>query len=137
IWLMTLKTNCRVFQDKSVRDILKDMLQGFDIEDKLQGNFTKIDYCVQYRETDFNFISRLMEEEGIYYYFKHADGKHTLVLSNNATAEAPCPDLNQARFLPQAGMAEWEDGVFTWEHRKSIVPGKFMLRDHQFQVPDK
>jgi type VI secretion system secreted protein VgrG len=137
IWLLTLKSNCRVFQDKSIPDILKQVLQGIDIEDKLQGSFTKIDYCVQYRETDFNFISRLMEEEGIYYYFKHADGKHTLVLSNNAKAEQPCPNLSQARFLPQSGMGEWEDGVQTFEHRKAIVPGKFTFRDYQFQMPDK
>ena len=74
---------------------------------------------MQYRETDFNFISRLMEQEGIFYYFKHEDGKHTLVMNNDASSLEACPNLAQARYLPDSGMEEWEDGVSTWEQRSA------------------
>jgi type VI secretion system secreted protein VgrG len=136
LWLLTMRTNCKIFQDKTVPDVLKEVLQGFDVSWNLQGQFAKLDYCVQYRETDFNFMSRLMEEEGIYYYFEHADGKHTLVIANTAQSQKPCPNLEKAR-LVEAGMGEWEDTVTSLEHRRSVVPGKATLRDYHFEMPHK
>lgn len=74
----------RVFQQKSVPDILAEVLKGLrpDLTINLKGNYLPRDYCVQYRESDFDFASRLMEEEGIYYYFQHSAGKHVLVVSD-------------------------------------------------------
>ncbi|MCG7961122.1 MAG: type VI secretion system tip protein TssI/VgrG, partial [Candidatus Thiodiazotropha taylori] len=83
LWFLTRTSDCRIFQNKKVPDIIKEVFQenGFsDFEDKLSGSYREWEYCVQYRETDFNFISRLMEQEGIYFYFDHVDGKHTLVM---------------------------------------------------------
>ncbi len=76
-WKLTRKSQSRIFQHMSVPDILKKVLVGFDVAFELQGTFHPRNFCVQYRESDFNFASRLMEEEGIYYYFKHSDGSHT------------------------------------------------------------
>src|SRR5205823_5424627 len=82
LWLLTRRAQSRIFQHLSVPDILKKVLQGLDVTFELQGTYQPRDYCVQYRETAFNFASRLMEEEGIDYYFKHAEGGHTLVLAD-------------------------------------------------------
>ncbi|MCK7582592.1 MAG: type VI secretion system tip protein VgrG [Chromatiales bacterium] len=80
LWFLTRGTNCRIFQEMTVPDILKKVFDEYSIQDVkldgLTGTYAKRDYCVQYRESDFNFVSRLMEDEGIYYFFKHADGKH-------------------------------------------------------------
>ena len=83
LWFLTRTADCRIFQEMTIPDILKQVFRdhGFtDFEESLSATYKEWEYCVQYRETDFNFISRLMEQEGIYYYFKHEDGKHTLVL---------------------------------------------------------
>ena len=87
LWFLTRTSDCRIFQEKTVPDIIKEIFRdhGFtDFEERLSGSYRTWVYCVQYRETDFNFVSRLMEQEGIYYYFKHENGKHTLVLADSA-----------------------------------------------------
>ena len=101
LWLLTRTSDCRIFQDMTVPDIVKKILNdmGFrDIKDSLSRTYTKWDYCVQYRETDFYFISRLMEQEGIFYYFTHETGKHTLVLGDAPQANPSCPNQGQARY---------------------------------------
>jgi type VI secretion system secreted protein VgrG len=83
LWFLTRTADCRIFQDQTVPDIIKSIFKdnGFsDYEESLSGHYRTWNYCVQYRETDFNFVSRLMEQEGIYYYFKHQKNKHILVL---------------------------------------------------------
>ena len=88
-WFLTRTADCRIFQKKKVPDIIKEVFRdhGFsDFEDTLSGSYREWENCVQYRETDFNFLSRLMEQEGIYYYFKHENGKHMLVLSDSISA---------------------------------------------------
>src|ERR1700756_907076 len=95
LWVLTRTADCRIFQNKAVPDIIQKIFSdlGFqDFELRLYGSFTPRDYCVQYRETDFNFVSRLMEEEGIYYYFKHEDGKHTLVLPDAKSGYFDVPE---------------------------------------------
>ena len=82
--LLARKAQSRIFQRKNVPEILKEVMKGVTVDWKLQGTFEKRDFCVQYRETDFNFASRLMEEEGIFYFFQHEDGKHTMVVANDS-----------------------------------------------------
>lgn len=145
LWLLTLSSDSKVFQDLTIPDIIEKVFKEWTgkfsdlvkFENKLQGSYTKVDYCVQYRETDFNFVSRLMEQEGIFYFFKHEDGKHTLVLGDDASAFTACPHLEQARFLPESGMGEWEDGVTSYEYRHSMVPGKYVTSDYHFMLANK
>ena len=101
LWLLTLTTDCKVFQGKTVPDIIEAIFKEWQgkysqiVQFRKQAQWQlsrKLDYCVQYRETDFNFISRLMEEEGIFFYFKHEDGKHTLVLADDASSLPACPN---------------------------------------------
>ena len=90
IWKLTKKFQSRIFQHITVPDILKQVLTGFDVNYQIQGTFQPREYCTQYRETDFDFLSRLMEEEGIYYFFKFTNGGHQLVLANTPPSH---PDI--------------------------------------------
>ena len=95
------------------------------------------DYCVQYRETDFNFVSRLMEQEGIFYYFEHNNGQHTLVLADSNTAFPTCSDQPKARYLSEIGYAEREDVILHFQKQQEVRPGKYSLRDYHFELPSK
>src|SRR5208337_3951690 len=81
-WLRTRQVRSRIFQQMSVKDILTKVLDGLKVTWETQGTFLPRDYCVQYRESDFQFASRLMEEEGIYYFFKHTAAAHEMVLAD-------------------------------------------------------
>lgn len=77
-WFLTRTADCRIFQEKTVPEIIEQIFRarGYtDYDKRLSCEYRTWEYCVQYRETDFNFISRLMEQEGIYYYFEHENGK--------------------------------------------------------------
>ena len=83
VWLLTKKVRSRIFQHLSVPDILKQVFTGFDVNYDITGTYYPRDFCVQYRESDFDFANRLMEEEGIYYFFNHTDGNHPMTVSDN------------------------------------------------------
>jgi type VI secretion system secreted protein VgrG len=80
VWLLTRRAQCRIFQQESVPQILKEVLNGFDTDFELRGRYEPREYCVQYRETDFDFASRLMEEEGIFYFFEHSASGHKMIV---------------------------------------------------------
>src|SRR5215469_966062 len=82
LWLLTKKVRCRIFQQLTVPDILRRVLSELDVTYEISGTYHPRDYCVQYRESDFDFASRLMEEEGIYYFFRHADGSHQMTVTD-------------------------------------------------------
>ncbi len=90
-WLLTRSAQSRIFQHISVPDILKKVLAGLNVDFQVRGTFHPRDFCVQYRETDFNFASRLMEEEGIYYFFQHSASGHTMVVGNTPQSHADMP----------------------------------------------
>ena len=137
LWLLTRRTDTRVFQGLTVVEILKIVFEPFSPDcdfQQLTGEFPKYDYCVQYRETDFNFVSRLMEQEGIYYYFKHSGQKHTMVFVNGPSAHLPSPF--QAEFdFHQAGRQDAGDGITAWRADEEIQPGKVVLRDYDYLKP--
>ncbi|MBA3312906.1 MAG: type VI secretion system tip protein VgrG [Planctomycetota bacterium] len=146
LWLLTRRFDCRVFQNKTVPDIIKTVFEkaGFQANEHfrfaLTGEHTKRDYCVQYRESDFNFVSRLMEEEGIFYFFEHSEDKHVLVLADASDLDKPCkpcPGLKngEVRFLPEAGMGDREDCITSWQVQKAVRSGMYSLRDYNFQTP--
>lgn len=138
-WFLTRTADCRIFQNKKVPDIIKEVFrdQGFsDFEDGLSGTYREWENCVQYRETDFNFISRLMEQEGIYYYFKHEDGKHTLVLSDSISAHDTVPGYEEVPFYPPEESERRErDHIYDWSLNQIIQPGVYALNDFDFKKP--
>ena len=138
LWFLTRTADCRIFQNLKVPDIIQKIftdLKFHDFKLRLYGDFTPRDYCVQYRETDFNFVSRLMEEEGIFYYFKQEDGKHTLILANDPAAHDPCPNQKTARYDFRGGNIVYEDVVTEWFHQEEFRPGAWAQTDYNFETP--
>jgi type VI secretion system secreted protein VgrG len=145
LWLLTLTQDCRIFQELSTLDIVKmifDEVKGnypdlVAYRDATTKTYTKLDYCVQYRESSFNFISRLLEQDGIFYFFEHEKDKHTLVLADAPTIHQPCPDQPSAVYLPEGGWGEFDSPVTAWEIKSELRPGKYTLRDFHMQMPSK
>src|SRR5262245_36090755 len=138
LWFLTRTADCRIFQNKSVPDIIQKIFQdlGFqDFELRLYGSFAPREYCVQYRETDFNFVSRLMEEEGIYYLFAHQDGKHVLVLANDPAAHGPAPQQRTARYDFRGDGIKYEDVITEWYQDEEFRPGAWAQTDYNFETP--
>ena len=137
LWLLTRRTDTRVFQKLSVQDILKKVFDLFspDYEFQLQGTYAPYEYCVQYRESDFNFVSRLMEQEGIYYYFKHTADKHTMVIVDKASAHQINPWQKEFEYREAVGGHLEADVVSQWKARKEIQFGKVVLSDFDFKTP--
>jgi len=139
LWLLTRTANCRIFQDMKVPDILKKIFSeyGFGgfVEDKLTATYPVWEYCVQYRETAFNFVSRLMEQEGIYYYFTHENGKHMLVLCDSPGVHQPFPGYESIPFRPKREKAAPAGYIQEWTIGKTLQPGKFTHTDYNFKKP--
>ena len=138
-WFLTRSADCRIFQNKTVPDIIKEVFRdkGFsDFEDTLSGSYREWENCVQYRETDFNFVSRLMEQEGIYYYFVHEDGKHTLVLSDSISSHETVSGYEEASYYQPEGSEHWDrEHISDWSLNQIIQPGVYALNDYDFKKP--
>ncbi|MGB0845683.1 MAG: type VI secretion system Vgr family protein [Thiolinea sp.] len=137
LWLLTRTADCKIFQAMSVPEIIKEVCGGYDLEDRLTRNYRTWEYCVQYRETDFNFVSRLMEQEGIYYYFEHQEGAHKLILADDYSAHQAIK-TNNGRvplMIPGEGSLREEEFCTDWATSKSILPGKYALNDYDFERP--
>jgi len=136
-WLLTRRTQCRIFQQINVPDILKQVLKGFDVKYELHGKYLERDYCVQYRESDFSFASRLMEEEGIYYYFQHDKNGHTQVIADTPQGHADVPDFPKAIFDEARGGNRDDMRVTDWEKVQELRSGKVTLWDNCFELPQQ
>lgn len=138
-WFLTRTADCRIFQGRTVPDIIKSVFKdhGFsDYEESLSGQYRTWEYCVQYRETDFNFVSRLMEQEGIYYYFKHEKTKHIMVLSDSVCSHDPYPGYEQLPYYPPNDSLRRErDHIFEWNVAQGVQPGSYTLNDFDFTRP--
>jgi type VI secretion system secreted protein VgrG len=135
VWLLTRRSQSRIFQQKSVPDILKEVLQGFDCDFQLQGQYEHREYCVQYRETDFDFASRLMEEEGIFYFFKHTESGHKMIIADSSAAHIDVPGLTKAKYDVVEGGSPQADHIFEWRKTQALRAAKYSLWDHNFQQP--
>jgi type VI secretion system secreted protein VgrG len=137
LWMLTRTSDCRIFQNKPVPDIIQAIFQEHKLEfkNKLHGSFEPREYCVQYRETDFNFVSRLMEEEGIFYFFEHERDKHTLVLANNPSEFKPCPNHAEVSYKSIIGEREYEDVITDWTQEQEVRPGRYAINDFNFEQP--
>jgi type VI secretion system secreted protein VgrG len=136
-WMLTRNAQSRIFQHISVPDILKKVLEGLDVSYQIQGSFNPRDFCVQYRESDFNFASRLMEEEGIFYFFTHTADGHKLVLANTPQAHPAMPEESELIYEEVEGGEREEDRVHDWEKVQELRSGKYTLWDHCFELPHK
>jgi type VI secretion system secreted protein VgrG len=137
LWLLTMSADCRIFQNKSVPDIVTGLFTelGFtDYKNSTTGTYNPLEYCVQYNESAFAFVSRLLEDQGICYFFEHADGKHTLVLADDASAFADCPG---AATVDYGGYGNWEQQnvVTGCTLEEAVIPGKLAVDDFGFETP--
>ena len=140
LWHATRRSDFKIFQFKKAPDIIKEVLgkYGFSIEDKLMGNYREWTYMVQYGESDFNFVSRLMEEEGIFYFFSHSNGSHKLVLADDIGSVSPLPNgPTTIAYYPnsRAAHVHSEDFVDGWVYAEDIASGNFEANDYDFEKP--
>lgn len=136
-WFLSQTSDCKIFQEMTVPDIIEEVFSDYgfaEFETDFQATHKDWEYCVQYRETDFNFVSRLMEQEGITYYFKHEDGKHTLVLTDHANGSYMLPESEVDLPSDISGVAI-KDHLTSWERSYHFVPGKTAQRDYNFKTP--
>jgi type VI secretion system secreted protein VgrG len=139
LWMLTRTADSRIFQNKSIPDIIEQVFndqQFTDYELKLSGSYDTKEYCVQYHETDFNFVSRLMEQEGIFYFFKHEDKKHTLVVADSANENQPCPNQKDVSYKVDNAGLDSEDKINELEMAQEIRPAKYTVNDYNFKVPN-
>ncbi|HXH08257.1 MAG TPA: type VI secretion system tip protein TssI/VgrG [Alphaproteobacteria bacterium] len=137
LWKLTRRVNSRIFQNKTVPDIIERIFQelGFsDFRMQLAGNYPTRAYCVQYRESDFNFVSRLMEEEGIFYFFDHEDNRHTLILGDSSHVHSPITGQSSLPYAPAGGPRDGYS-VTSWLQEQEVRSAEYTLRDYNFETP--
>jgi len=138
LWFLTRTSDCRMFQNKTTPDIIEQIFKDLGFTDyklKLQGTYQPREYCVQYRETDYNFVARLMEQYGIYYFFEHEETKHTLVLADAPDAHPEIPTQPKVNWEPKGSGLQEEDVITSLEFEKELRPGKFAHTDYNFKTP--
>ena len=139
LWFLTRTSDCRIFANMNALDIVKQVFsdRGYtQFQDRTTSPPPTIEYCVQYRETDFNFVSRMMEEYGIYYYFTHSDGQHQLVFANSKTSHDAAPGASTLPYNPvaQGGRREIQY-IEIWSRGRRAQTGKYTLNDYEYRKP--
>ncbi|XKU42259.1 type VI secretion system Vgr family protein [Pseudomonas [fluorescens] ATCC 17400] len=138
LWLLSRTSDCRIFQNLSIPQIIKQVFRdlGFsDFEDALSRPYREWEYCVQYRETSFDFVSRLMEQEGIYYFFRHEQDRHVLVLADAYGAHTTVPGYTSVPYYPKDEQQRERDHMHNWHLAQQVQPGSLELNDYDFQRP--
>ena len=137
---LSYRRDCRIFQELDVSEIITEVLQGAGIPADefsfdLFGAHPKREYCVQYRESDWAFVSRLLEEEGIFYYFRHTEEGHTLVMSDNPFGLHPISAPEEVPYGDSRGFIAPEDHIASFGYAEQIRTGKVSLQDYDFERP--
>ncbi|HVG58820.1 MAG TPA: type VI secretion system tip protein VgrG [Hyalangium sp.] len=140
VWRLTRRQDCRIFQQMDTPSILEEVLltEGISQEHvrfELTGTYEPRDYCVQYRESDWDFASRLMEEDGLFFYFEHEQGSHTLVVSDDSSTLKPVDGGVVIPFRRHTGAVEREDHIRRFHFTQEVRPGRTTLRDFNFKQP--
>ena len=139
LWFLTRTSDCRVFQDRTVPEIVDAVFANHPADHRweLTTDYRRRPYCVQYRESDFSFVSRLLEEEGIYYYFTHRDGRNTVVLTDSSASHAVFPGYARVPFRRSAGrLADHDEHIETWSVSRQVQPGAYAHRDYDPERPN-
>ncbi|QDT14252.1 type VI secretion system Vgr family protein [Alienimonas californiensis] len=147
LWTLTQASDCRVYQNKDVKEVVSAVFDEFkgkrgissvDYKFELKGAYTRMDYCVQYRETHFNFVSRLLEQEGLHYFFEHSAGGHTLVVTDDPSKNTDCEHQHEFALATEAGEQEYDaDVLYSLSGSSEIRPGRAVQRDYHFQMADR
>lgn len=140
VWNLTQMADCRIFQATTTPDIIKKILDDAKIASDTykidcKETYQPRDYCVQYRETDLGFISRLMEEEGIFYYFEHSADKHLLVIADKSAVHKEIGKPAKVLYQKPSGTAAAEDTVYPFSYSEGVRTGGVMMSDYLFRKP--
>lgn len=139
LWFLHYTTDCRIYQTMSVVEIIEDVFsrhEGATFEKRLQGSYPTREYCVQYDETDLDFVQRLLEHEGISYFFEYADGVHTLVLADAMNKLGPAPGYETVEYhFEDRAMRRDREYMNRWLPTSSVRPGAFAHTDYDFTKP--
>jgi type VI secretion system secreted protein VgrG len=139
LWCLQHVSDCRIFHEKNVTDIIRDVFNSRGFQDVRVGttqSYPEMEYTVQYNESDLYFVQRLMEKFGIYYFFEHQDGKHTLVLADSKASHKPCENLAKVRYQPQTGPSRHDrQYIETWVSGRRFNSGKVAFNDYNFKTP--
>jgi type VI secretion system secreted protein VgrG len=138
LWFLRHTSDSRMFQNRTTPEILTQVFQDFGFHDfrfALHGAYERHEVVTQYRETEFNFISRLMEHEGIFYFFEHEQGKHTLILADNPAAHPVLPATPTVSYKPGDGPEAGADVVTRLALKREWHPGKYTMTDYNFTIP--
>jgi type VI secretion system secreted protein VgrG len=139
LWFLTRTADCRIFQEMTAPEIIKQVFSDHtlaDVKDQLTDTYRKRTFCVQYRETDFDFVSRLMEQEGIYYYFTHAEDRHTLVLADSYSAHSAAAGYETLQYVDAERVVRPEqEYISRWSYACQIQPGRYEIDDYDFERP--
>jgi type VI secretion system secreted protein VgrG len=143
-WLLAHRANCRIFLGMDVKQIIEKVFtdaefsNGTDFRFETHGDYDKIEYCVQYRESDFAFVSRLMEQYGIYYFFEHSDDRHTMVLADSLSSHKTIENLPQVPFhYARAEFKRIEQQLNEWTSDRRFRSGKIVYNDYDYLKPPK
>ncbi len=142
LWKLGHRTDCRIFQEMTVKDIVDDVLERAGIgtdtyEWRTQGEFKAREFCVQYRETDLDFVSRLLEDEGIFYFYEYGDdGSQTLVFGDSTSAYIPIlGDETELPYREPRGQVSTDEHVSTLRLAESVRTGSVAIKDFSFKTP--
>lgn len=141
LWMLSRVSDCHIFSEKTIPDIIKEILDKpcypfADYEERLSGSYPDLEYCVQYRETDLQFICRLMEEAGIYYFFEHSESTHKLILADSPSAHFPKQSGSKLVYRQLTGTDRRKEEILhTWFAGRHFASGKFALNDYDYMKP--
>lgn len=136
-WLLSRNIQSRIFQQMTVPDILMKVLSGLDVANRIQGPFAPRDYCAQYRESDLAFASRLMEDEGIFFYFEHTADSHQMILANTPQAHPDVASPSRVLYEQVIGGLRDDERVTDWKKSQEIRSGRSTLWDYCFEMPER
>jgi type VI secretion system secreted protein VgrG len=141
LWMLSRTADCRIFSDKTASDIIKEVFDKAGFKDYrlvLTEDYPKLEYCVQYRESHLAFVSRLMEQHGIYYFFEHSADKHELVLADSKSSHKPVPKHETTPFIALGGDDQRDrEHIYHWSSERRFRTGKVKLNDYDFKQPGK
>lgn len=138
LWMLTRTTDCRIFQELTVPEIFRKVFEDFpdaDFRVELKEQYPQREYCVQYRETDFNFVQRLMEDEGIYYFWEHKEQSHTMVICDHMSSHQAVTGFDSIRYRSEVSGVQDKFYLWTWEVKHRVTPGKYALNSFDFKNP--
>jgi type VI secretion system secreted protein VgrG len=137
LWLLSQASDCRIFQRMSVPDVVTRVFRDHGCSDfkfTLSGDYPEREYIVQYRETTLGFVQRLLEQEGIYYYFKHDAARHSLEIVDSMMAHSAQPDYEKVPFLA-TGKFNLQEYLEHWSAQRHVRTGAYAFTDFDFTKP--